>query len=298
MLILHVACSQPPREKEKPRLSFKIIHGIKFTEVKRVFDSGYSFSENGYQLEPSWKLTIVSDDSVNIFSPTKKAFVNLPITFDHDAVFNIAWAWLRVKELTKDSIKFQVIKISGKEIIKKGPAIFMTLYANAYIKNKLKTDAQTLMRPTRRDTLFVREKASLANADFNVLFAARKPAALKSKSSLLIIDKVKVKGIGLENVVPEDEYLSPEYDLAIFNAYKNFDYSFSVIVDEKGQMHFGNSLVALSAEFRSSHLRIMKGILDGYVRHFVHVTAGETLGIPHTSKIILNVKGIKGMGLN
>lgn len=292
--IMGISCNQPPKNIEKPRLNFKSVLGIKFTEVKRLFDSGLSFSNNGYQLEPSWKLTFVSADSVNIYSPTKKVFVNLPVTFDHDSVFNIAWAWLRVKALNKDSIKFQVVKVLGKEVIHKGPAIFMTLYAESYLKNVLKKEAAVLMRPSRKDTLFVRRKAMQANKNYDSLFAAREPVLLKSKSPLLAIEKVKVSGIGLQNVVPEDEYLSPEYDITILKAYKDFSYSFSAIVDEKGEIHFGSSLVELSPEFKDAQLRIMKGILDGYIKHFVAVSAGKTLDISHTSKIILNVKGIKG----
>src|SRR5476649_2387695 len=49
----------------------KSIKGIKYTEVRRQFDNGLSFSPVGYQLIPEWKISFPSGDSVNIYSPKK-----------------------------------------------------------------------------------------------------------------------------------------------------------------------------------------------------------------------------------
>jgi hypothetical protein len=37
----------------------------------------------------------------------------------------------------------------------------------------------------------------------------------------------------------------------------------------------------------------MKGITNGYLKHYLKVTPGTTLGIPHASKILVYVKGTK-----
>src|ERR1700743_490309 len=52
------------------------IKGIHYTEVKRTFDNGLSFSPVGYQLVPEWRISFPSSDSVNIYSPKKKKFMN------------------------------------------------------------------------------------------------------------------------------------------------------------------------------------------------------------------------------
>ena len=62
----------------------KSIRGIGYTEVKRTFDNGLSFSPVGFQLVPEWRITFIKD-SVNIFSPKKNRFLNAPVVFDHDS---------------------------------------------------------------------------------------------------------------------------------------------------------------------------------------------------------------------
>jgi len=37
----------------------------------------------------------------------------------------------------------------------------------------------------------------------------------------------------------------------------------------------------------------MKGITDSYLKLYLNVTPGKTLGIPHNTIVILNVTGIK-----
>jgi hypothetical protein len=300
LIVSIYSCNSKPQQVvsqqntgEKQAFTFAPYFGIKYTEVKRVFDNGLTFSDKGYQLEPSWKISFLSDDSVNIYSPTKKMYVNLPVTIDHDSVFNMAWAWLRLQEMNKDSIKLEVLKVLNQEVRNEGPTVYMTLYADDYIKNVLKTDASELSKPSRRDTLFVKERAELFNSNFDSIFAARNIVTLKSKSPLLHIKKLPPRGLSRDDIVIEDEYLTPEYNITIYKAYQDFNYSFSVIVDKYGQMHFGSSLVDLSPEFRESRIRIMKGIIDGYLKLYLDIKPGSTLGIPHASKFIVNVEGIK-----
>ena len=120
----------------------KAIKGVKFTEVRRQFDNGLSFSPVGYQLVPEWRISFPSVDSVNIYSPRKGRFLNAPVVFDHDSIFNVAWAWLRLKYLKKDSMQFQVLHVTDKTIDDEKVHVFMTFYTNDYIKNVLHKDTR------------------------------------------------------------------------------------------------------------------------------------------------------------
>ena len=92
---------------------------------------------------------------------------------------------------------------------------------------------------------------------------------------------------------PVIDYLSPEFNISIHKAYDDFKYSFTVLVDDKGQLFFGRSMVQLEPEFAESRPRVMKAIVNGYLKDYLQVKAGTTLGIPHASKIIVNVTGTK-----
>lgn len=295
-LIILAACRQQQKPAASPQPTFKKVWGVQFTEVRRYFNTGYSFSEGGYQQEPSWRLSFPSDDSVSIYNPKRKQFVTAPVTFDHDSVFNVAWAYLRLKKLSKDSIVFQVLKISGKVVENEKSIVYMTLYANNYIKNILHKDPLALQAsPPRSDTLFIKRKAAIASTDHSKAFAARQPAELYSNSPLVTVEKITNddRPETATSDQPVIDYLSPEFNITIKKAYEDFHYSFTVYVDEHGQMNFGRSMVDLEPEFKESIPRIMKGILDGYLKAYLKVKAGTTLGIPHTSVIIVNVTGVK-----
>jgi hypothetical protein len=278
----------------KPHPSFKLVQGIPFTEVRRSFKSGLSFSDQGFQLEPDWKFTFVSDDSIYIYSPEKKKFFNCPVIFDHDSIFNIAWAWMRVKKVTKDSIKFQVLEVENKEILDDRSVVYMTLYSDNYIKNVLHTDSATLVKPTKQDTAYIKQKIKMADADPKYAFSARIPATLTSNSPLLTVTKKGATKSELDNITIADDYLTPEFNITIRKAYEDFYYPYVILVDSKGQLHFNKSQVAQMPEFAESENRIMTAITNGYLKHYLKVKAGTTLGIPHASKILVYVKGIKG----
>jgi hypothetical protein len=290
----YTACKQKTAPvKIKP--SFKLVHGIRFTEVRRTFKSGVSFSEQGFQLEPNWKFTFLSDDSINIYSPEKKKFFNCPVIFDHDSIFNIAWAWMRVKKVTKDSIKFQVLEVEAKEIFNEKSVVYMTLYSDDYIKNVLHTDSATLVKPTRQDTLYIKHKTQLADGDPKYAFSARTPVTLSSKSPLLSVQKTSVTKDEANNITIADDYLTPEFNIVIHKAYDDFNYPYVILVDSKGQLNFSKSSIdmSMSPEFADKQNHILKAITDGYLKHYLNVTAGTTLGIAHASKILVNVRGIK-----
>lgn len=289
--LFHFSCKQP----DKPQPSFKSVIGIHYTEVRRTFKNGVIFNSQGFQLAPDWRFTFVSADSINIYSPEKKRFFNCPVIFDHDSVFNIAWAWLKLRKLTKDSIKFQVLHVENKVVIDDRSNLYMTIYSDDYIKNKLHTDAQTLQQPTRADTLFIKAKIALANRFPDSSFAATDQPRLKSKSPLLTIQREKASVDSVDSTDPHPDYINPEYNITVTKAYKDFYYSFIITVDALGQMHFWRSTtIAMDEAFEATRIRIMNGIISGYLKHYLDITPGKTLGLPHNSFVILNVTGKAG----
>jgi hypothetical protein len=90
-----------------------------------------------------------------------------------------------------------------------------------------------------------------------------------------------------------DDYLSPTYNITIKKAYDSFNYIFTAYVDEKGALIFRKSNQEMMPEFKEATISAMKGITDGYLKAYLDITPGKTLGIPHNSIVILNVTGIK-----
>ncbi|OOQ57015.1 hypothetical protein [Mucilaginibacter pedocola] len=281
-------------ESVKP--SFLPVKGIRYSEVRRAFASGVIFNEDGYQLEPEWHLSFLSDDSVNIYNPKRKMFVNAPVLFDHDSLFNVAWSWLRLRKLSRDSIIFQVMKVKARKLMRDSSIVYMTLYADDYIKNKLHTSPAELMKPRRADTLFIRKKAEEAARDTDKAFSAREQATLKSKTPLLTIKQIDNIGDDDKREGMLQDYMLPEYNISIKNAYDDFSYGFSVRINADGSLHYLRSVNFIYEEFRDASNRAMRGIVDGYFKAYIDVKPGYTLGIPHASFIIVNVTGEKKKG--
>jgi hypothetical protein len=214
------------------------------------------------------------------------------VIFDHDSVFNVAWAWLKLRKLNKDSIVFQVLEVEDKKVIDDRSNMYMTLYADDYIQNKLHSDVQTLQLPRRLDTLFIKKKIALAERLPDSSFAATRQPTLISKSKLLGI-KRKVEAVdSAESTDKRPDYINPEYDVTISKAYKDFYYSFIVIINAKGEMNFWRSTtISLDKGFEAAGIRMMTGIMNGYLKHYLTITPGTTLGIPHNTFVILNVTG-------
>lgn len=293
------ACQPKPKPvkkvKPKPQLSFKKVIGIPFTEARRIFDSGLAFEPHGFYQEPNWRFTILSEDSVRIYSPSKKKFVINPIILDHDSVINMAWAWLRVIKLSKDSMVFQVLKVQNKQISHERPFVYMKMYADSYIKDSLHTTAAALQKPDHQDTAIIKHLTELSRADPNKAFAATQPAQFISKSPLVSIVKEQVKPDMATGSVAEEAYYSPVYDITIHKAYDDFDYSFAATVDEKGHIIFIRSLETSlgDPDFEKYAVRNIKGIINGYLSYYVKAIPGQTIGIPHASMMVLNIIGIK-----
>lgn len=295
-ILLFVACIVVACQHEKPGVikskpSFKEIIGIKFTEVRRAFDSGLSFNKYGFQQQPEWVLYFTAEDSVKIFSPKENRYIHYPIYYDHGAIFNFAREWFRVIKVSKDSLRFQLLEVEAKVVSKEMSNVYMTFYSENYLKNVLHASPDSLKRPNRRDTQYVRSRAFLANKYPDSIFAARNPVVLKSKNPAIYAEKVEVAVDPMKGVNPSDEYLLPEYNITIDKAYKDFYYSVSVLVDQNGDMHFRKFLTFVMPEFEESKTRIVKAIIDGYLKPYLDVTPGNTLGFAHSSIIKLNIKG-------
>ncbi|MGN6396062.1 MAG: hypothetical protein ACTHMI_10890 [Mucilaginibacter sp.] len=283
-------------EVSKAKALISSIKGIHYTEVKRTFDNGLSFSPVGYQLIPEWRISFPSDDSVNIYSPRKKKFLNTPVVFDHDSIYNVAWAWLKLKYIKKDSIQFMVLHVDGRVINDEKVHAYMTFYTNDYIKNVLHSDTANFWKPSKRDTDYIKAKSLAANKILDSAFAGTTPPVLRARSPLVTVKKEVVHDGDVNGGMLFDNYLSPTYDITIHHAYTDFYYSYTAFLDDKGKITFRKSMVPLnylSKEGAEAYIAAMKGITDGYLKLYLDVTPASTLGIPHSSIIFLNVTGTK-----
>ena len=292
--LLLSSCYYITNMNEDPVPAFTAIKGIKYTEVRRTFKNGLSFNEQGFQLEPEWKIYFNADDSVRIYSPEKKQYMTYRIFHSHKALFHFARDWFRVKHVSKDSLVFQVMTLESRVVKEDLSTIYMTLYADDYIKNVLHTEASILKAPGPEDSLFIKYRAIQANSNPDSAFAARNPVILKSRSKIARVEKLKATlDPYLGHINRSEEYLYPEYRINIDKAYQDFQYSFSVTVDHTGKMHFKQFLVAVEPEFMETKTRVVNGIIDVYLRNLLEVSPGNTLGFPHSSVINLHVIGRK-----
>ncbi|MDB5151990.1 MAG: hypothetical protein JWR54_741 [Mucilaginibacter sp.] len=293
LISISAICASCKHDFPKRSLPFGTVKGAHFTEVRRAFINGLKFDKQGYQLEPSWDLRFISDDSVMVLSPKMKRYYGFHVYFDHDSIFNMVDTWFKVKKITMDSLLLQTLRVENKVILDddEGSKVFLTFYSDRYIKNHPTVNIQKMGMPDIKDTLFIRSRAKLANSNKDSSFAARQPVILKSKNPLVEVEKVKNVSTPLKKIDASDDYLSAEYNVTIHKAYEAFGYSFYVFVDDKGKMYFRNSTVFLMPEFKATYEQVMKGIVNGYLQHYLEITPGHTLGISHTSYVLLNVTG-------
>ncbi len=288
VILSFTSCVKEEERKNTP--SWKEAWNVSFTEVRRTFESGVVFNDFGYQLKPDWRFKILSDTSVSIYSPKLNRVTTAHIQFDHDSIYNFAWAWLRVRKLSKDSILFQVMKVKDKRVLRKQSNIYMTLYSDDYIKYKLKKKIADLVKPNSQDSIFIKDKIQLANADTSKAFPAHEQAILKSKSSLLTIKKISASDNDMHDVF--DPFL-PEYDITIKKSYKPFNYSFSVVINQEGKLLFRRSRIFIMPEFQDRIKSTIRGIINGYLSAYLDTHPGKTFGIPHSTIVFMNVRGVK-----
>ena len=284
------SCNEKEKKDERP--SFKEFEGIKYVEVRREFNTGFSFSEQGFQQKPEWTLYFLPGDSVKIYSPFEKRYIEYPIYYDHAQVINFAREWLRVIHVSKDSMTLQLLRVKSKKVVKELSTVYMRYYSEDYIKNVLHENPDRMRRPTKKDTAYVLKLISKANKkplQADSLFAARIPVILKSTIPEIKVSRT-VSDKDNPDYSPSDEYLYPEYDILIEKAYKDFAFNFSVMVDEKGRLTVGNFAVA-DKEFEQTRRKVLQGIIDVYLQRFLEVSPGTTLNIPHATELMLHVKG-------
>jgi hypothetical protein len=278
----------------RTKTSFKSVLGIPFTEVYRRFANGVSFNAQGYQLKPSWKINFKSDTLVAVFSPIKLRYYDLPLNLDHDSIFNFSGAWFKAKKVTKDSLRFQVLEVKNKIINRKASNVYVTFYAEKYLK-KQHLSAENLKRTTKKDTAYIRDLAKQASLDPKNIFAAQQPVQLKSKSPNVSVTNAKLKAKELDNYYVPETLFYPEYEVTINKAYADFYHTFAVRVDAQGQLHFVEPMeAAIDPEEQKNTIKVMKGIMDGYLTHYLQITPGKTLGISHDSLILVVVRGNQG----
>ena len=277
----------------KDLISFKSIQGITYTEVARRMKNGLSFNEYGYQLEPQWKMSFISDDSTRIYSPIKKQLINFPLSRGYDSIFNTARTWLKMRKMSKDSLVIEILNYKNGLVDVTGAKVYMVFYADNYIKNTLHSDSTILRRPSRRDTAFISQLVAKANSDYKEAFSARQPVQLISKSPMIRAEQEKTEPTMENNFDTSDDYLDPTFYIVINKAYRNFSYSFSMYVDDKGNMIYGIPLVPFTDEgFKTTYIKESQDIMNTYLKYFFKIIPGSTLGIPHTSTISVHVKGL------
>lgn len=281
--------------KTSDNLSFESVKGITFYEVRRAFENGLSFNDLGFQQEPEWILKFIANDSVAVYSPLKNKMLPFSIHHDHDNYYRFAQEWFRVNLVSKDSLVFQRLEVKSLKVKNDERSnVYMTFYADDYIKNKLKTTVEQLKRPLATDTAFIRKKATAANLhplDSNYFFAARNPVQFISVNELLIVEKVSNQD-KLLNQSKSYDYLYPEYNIIINKAYKDFSYSFSAIVDTAGKIYVYDFPV-FDEDLKAGRKRLLQGIVDVYLLNMMQIVPGETLNIPHASLIYISIKGFK-----
>ena len=292
-VILIISCNQEQPKGFHSLPFFSGVIGTQFTEVRRSFDNGLSFDKQGFQLEPDWRIKFLSDDSARIYNPIERRTYNFHVHYDHDSVINMARSWFRVKYVTKDSLRLQLLQVEGRNVSAERSNIFMTFYSDRYISDVLQTSEVELRKPNARDSLYVRNKIKQAANRPDSAFGAREPVRLLSGSPAIKIQKLQVEEDLLGGQSLSDEYLSPEFNVVIKPAYKDFNYSFTATVDTSGRLYFGKSTVYLMPEFEKSQNKVMKGIMEVYLQNLLQIIPGKTLGMKHPSLITLHVKGIK-----
>jgi hypothetical protein len=293
ILIAIVCFSCKYEDPIKNKISFEAVKHINYIEVRRSFDSGLIFNKDGYQLAPIWRLMFYSDTLASVYNPDKDKFLNFQVTLDHDSIFNISGTWLKAMHISKDSLKFQVLKVEGKTVYYVKSNVYMTLYAENYIKNVLHKTIDQAREPLKRDSVYNNKRIAQVNTKPDSFFAARKPVQFISKSPLAKVDKKGVEADIMNKWDNSDEYMFPEYTITVKKAYEDFSYSFWATVDTQGQIHYQKSLTYVYKEFEKSTNHTIRALIDGYLKAYFKVIPGTTLGIPHNSAISINLIGKK-----
>ncbi|MCX2478491.1 hypothetical protein OQY15_05275 [Pedobacter sp. MC2016-15] len=293
-----LACNgKPGKEKPEPktRLDLSPITGIRYTEVKRRFSNGLSYDSMGFAQEPSWIIQLKNQDTMSAYDPAKKIMQGFHLTYDHGDVYNFAKEYFRFKLISKDSLVFQRLQVSKKEIADDIRSdVNMTFYADSYIKNVLHTSAEKLQRPTRKDTLFIAglvERANRYPDQTDSVFAARQVAELIPRDNRISVERLSSVDV-LNGKTEAYDYLYPRYHVVIPDAYKDFGYEFNILVAPDGKLRLGKFFTNLP-EYREVRKKVLAGITSVYLQNLLKIKPGTTLGMPHTSEVTVSVSGRK-----
>jgi uncharacterized protein YdhG (YjbR/CyaY superfamily) len=279
---------------EKQNLSttnegFRNVNGIRFFEVNRRFKNGLSFNRDGFYHQPTWIIQYKAPDSMLAYSPQKNKMEAFYLQFDHGQVYNFAREYFRVKVITKDSLVLQRLQVDGKIIADDKDIrsdVYSTYYSRDYIENILHTTIGELQRPTRADTAFIQDLSNKTYRDPSnpaVAFAAVEPVVFKPKGPFVSVEKISTMDETNKRNQSVD-YMYPTYTLTISKAYKEFAYSFSLVVDANGKMYV-NRVEGVMQEDMPPRKRLLQGITDVYLKNLFKVIPGKTLGIPHSSEV-------------
>lgn len=270
--------------------TFAPVKGIRYEEVKRRFSDNLSFNKQGFMQKPSWIIEVAAEDTMMAWSPQKQIMQKFYLQYDHGNVYNFAEEFFKVKHISKDSLVFQRIQVDGKVIADDIRSdVNMTFYAQNYIKNKLKTTAEILQRPSKADTLFIKRRSDEVNRSATTAFAATEPVQFIPKSKIVTVKKFSTVD-KLQKRTSAYDYIFPQYRIEIDRAYKDFAYECLAVVDYTGTMRIlsVNGVLPDAAEGKK---RMMQGVADIYIRNLFHVIPGTTLGIPHNSEITVMIVG-------
>lgn len=294
--LFFIACTNTKTKTNDASLrefTFAPVKGIRYQEVKRRFSNGLSFNPEGFMQKPSWIIEVAAEDTMLAWSPQKQKMQRFYMQYDHGDVYNFAGEFFKVKEVSKDSLVFRRVEVDGRNIVK-GIAsdVNMTFYAQNYIKNKLKTTAALLQKPTKADTAFIIRRAALINKSNDSAFAATDPVEFIPKNKTVRVEKISTVDPLLKRTETYD-YMFPQYEIKIYKAYKDFYYLSQAVVDFKGGIHIQN-VSGVLPENAEDKKKVMQAIANIYLYSFFTVVPGTTLGIPHNTEITLGVSGSVG----
>lgn len=285
-------CSGGAEEENDPRRpAFTPIVGIDFYEARRSFDNGLAYDSIGFVQEPEWHVKWTHEDSIQIYVPGSDSSFNFAITHDHDSFFHFARESWKVIDLNRDSLMLQRLSLDGLKVNKIRSNVYMRFYSKDYL-GQLGKPLMELRKPRKQDTLFVQEMVQRANRNLNNVdssFSSKNYPKLISKSPMLEIKRRQQDTSELISQSAAYEYLYPEYDIVIHEAYKDFNYTFSILVGPDGKLRLGKFFVM--PEFWESRKRVLTGVVDVYLQHLLAITPAMTLGLPHNSVVYLKVRG-------
>jgi len=283
------------KKEELKRLDFTPIVDIRYQEVKRRFSNGLSFSDIGFQQEPSWIIQFSSNDTVRAWSPQKQIMQPFYFMYDHGDVYNFAGEWFRIRNFSKDSIVMQRLQLTRQVIAKDIRSdVFMTYYSENYLKNVIKKKAEDLQRPSAADTAYIKTLVARANrnpANADSAFAGRIPVQFIPKSKAIAVEKLNTVDKLLGRTEAYD-YLFPEYRIKITNAYQDFAYGFTAVVDQHGKIYLDKFRDDMP-EYHEARKKVLEGIISVYLQNLLVVKPATTLSIAHPSQITINVTGKK-----